>query len=153
MREPYPNELYHHGIKDQKWGIRRYQNADGSLTPEGKRRYYGDRPTKEDRKAENRAIKEISRDRKRMAKNSGYLSDKEIREYINRLKLEKELKDLVNNNTARGNKYVNSLLQGVGKSAAERLAGELAGAFGKNLGRNWADKLIPPTQQKKEDKN
>jgi hypothetical protein len=32
-------ELYHHGIKGQKWGVRRYQNSDGSLTPSGKRRY------------------------------------------------------------------------------------------------------------------
>lgn len=28
-------ELYHHGIKNQKWGVRRWQNTDGSLTPEG----------------------------------------------------------------------------------------------------------------------
>lgn len=33
------SELYHHGIKGMHWGIRRYQNPDGSLTPEGKRRY------------------------------------------------------------------------------------------------------------------
>ena len=32
------NELYHHGIKGQKWGVRRYQNADGTLTDLGKRR-------------------------------------------------------------------------------------------------------------------
>lgn len=32
-------ELYHHGIKGQKWGVRRYQNPDGSLTAEGMRRY------------------------------------------------------------------------------------------------------------------
>ena len=31
-------ELYHYGIKGQKWGVRRYQNADGSLTPKGKKR-------------------------------------------------------------------------------------------------------------------
>lgn len=31
--------IYHHGIKGQKWGVRRYQNKDGSLTPSGKRRY------------------------------------------------------------------------------------------------------------------
>lgn len=36
---PYSSELYHHGIKGQKWGIRRYQNPDGSLTPEGIQRY------------------------------------------------------------------------------------------------------------------
>lgn len=33
------NYLAHHGILGQKWGIRRYQNADGSLTPAGKKRY------------------------------------------------------------------------------------------------------------------
>lgn len=32
-------ELYHHGIKGQKWGIRRYQYADGTYTPAGRKRY------------------------------------------------------------------------------------------------------------------
>ena len=31
-------ELYHHGILGQKWGVRRYQNKDGSLTSSGKKR-------------------------------------------------------------------------------------------------------------------
>ena len=36
------NELYHSGVKGQKWGLRRYQNEDGSLTEEGRRHYgYG----------------------------------------------------------------------------------------------------------------
>ena len=43
-------ELYHHGIKGQKWGVRRYQNADGSLTAAGKRRQ-----RKEERKSSRRA--------------------------------------------------------------------------------------------------
>lgn len=30
--------LYHHGVKGMKWGVRRYQNADGSLTDAGKKR-------------------------------------------------------------------------------------------------------------------
>jgi hypothetical protein len=33
------NEIRHHGIKGQKWGVRRFQNKDGSLTPAGKKRY------------------------------------------------------------------------------------------------------------------
>ena len=33
------NVMYHHGIKGQKWGVRRYQNPDGTLTNAGKERY------------------------------------------------------------------------------------------------------------------
>ena len=35
------NYVLHSGIKGQKWGVRRYQNPDGSLTAAGKLRYYG----------------------------------------------------------------------------------------------------------------
>lgn len=38
-------DLYHWGIKGQKWGVRRYQNKDGSLTPAGKKRYDNDGAT------------------------------------------------------------------------------------------------------------
>ena len=41
MQDELENSSYleHHGIKGQKWGVRRFQNADGSLTPDGKKRY------------------------------------------------------------------------------------------------------------------
>lgn len=39
VRRIQNDELYHHGVKGQRWGIRRYQNPDGSLTAEGKKRY------------------------------------------------------------------------------------------------------------------
>ena len=39
MREYNYDELYHHGIKGRRWGVRRFQNEDGSLTPAGERRY------------------------------------------------------------------------------------------------------------------
>jgi hypothetical protein len=34
----YNDELYHHGIKGQRWGVRRYQNEDGTLTSSGQKR-------------------------------------------------------------------------------------------------------------------
>lgn len=61
-------ELYHHGILGQKWGIRRYQNEDGTLTPEGEERYrnYSKKQRAQDRQmysrgAERRIEKAINR--------------------------------------------------------------------------------------------
>jgi hypothetical protein len=50
-------ELYHHGILGQKWGIRRYQNEDGTLTDEGKIRYKGSEGRKKYKKETLRDIK------------------------------------------------------------------------------------------------
>lgn len=33
------NDIFHYGVKGMKWGVRRYQNADGSYTSAGKKRY------------------------------------------------------------------------------------------------------------------
>ena len=49
--------LAHHGIKGQKWGIRRYQNPDGSLTEEGKARYLKDATNALDPKAKRESVK------------------------------------------------------------------------------------------------
>lgn len=51
------NELYHHGIKGMKWGVRRYQNKDGSLTNAGKKRY-----SKEYEKLSDAAMKDLQRE-------------------------------------------------------------------------------------------
>lgn len=39
VRPTRPDEFYHHGVKGQKWGLRRFQNSDGSLTAKGRERY------------------------------------------------------------------------------------------------------------------
>lgn len=60
-------ELYHHGILGQKWGVRRYQNADGSLTKAGKKHYARQEKraeAKAERNAKKAAIKESKQDYK-----------------------------------------------------------------------------------------
>lgn len=58
-------ELYHHGTKGMRWGIRRYQNKDGSLTPAGKKRYNKEL---EKLKQEKRALKNQERTKAKLKK-------------------------------------------------------------------------------------
>ena len=46
-RDSDTEELYHHGVKGMKWGVRRYRNKDGSMTDVGKKRYARDAREKE----------------------------------------------------------------------------------------------------------
>lgn len=80
--------LSHHGIKGQKWYVRRFQNKDGSLTSAGRKRYAED--SKEQKK---KTDNNISSDSKK--KNISEMSDEELRTAINRVKLENDYKQYV----------------------------------------------------------
>lgn len=57
------NELTHHGILGMKWGVRRYQNKDGSLTAQGKKRYLSNVDYQQKRRDDKRkaAVKRYSK--------------------------------------------------------------------------------------------
>lgn len=65
---PYSDELYHHGIKGQKWGVRRFQNEDGSLTSAGQSHREEREKRKEQKRAE-KLEKSIERGNKLLDKN------------------------------------------------------------------------------------
>ena len=64
----YNNQIWHWGVKGMKWGVRRYQNADGSLTEAGKRRYAADKVANNKKKEKNRLSDEELRDPNRWVK-------------------------------------------------------------------------------------
>lgn len=105
MREyEYVLELYHHGIKDMRWGVRRYQNQDGSLTAAGRVRYgvskvgkaVGSAASKISNKASEsyKNKKELRRINKLKKKPVSKLNDAEIEERYERLAKEKKLLDM-----------------------------------------------------------
>lgn len=80
------DELWHWGIKGMKWGVRRYQNKDGTLTTAGKK-HYGDGGADAGDEAAEYAPKAPQK------KVGGY-SDGELRAQINRMQMEKQYRDL-----------------------------------------------------------
>ena len=158
--------LYHTGKKGMKWGVRRYQNEDGTLTELGRKRYARDarereyseydessskyykrskkqgrqdlevdahRYVKEDRERTKKLaeagskltndLKQINdRAIKNLPKNTMDLSsmtDKEMREQINRALLERQYNDLLApKNESKGRERVSKILEGVGSTLA-----------------------------------
>ena len=88
-------EFYHHGIKGQKGGVRRYQNADGSLTAAGKRR----------------AAEEKKRND---SKNRGTLTNTQLKAKIQRLQLEKQLRELTDQEVNQGRVFAQNILKSIG---------------------------------------
>jgi hypothetical protein len=76
-------ELRHWGIKGMKWGVRRYQNKDGSLTNAGRKRYGDD----------NDNSHQNSSGSKGASKTLSSMSDDQLRDKLNRLRMEREILD------------------------------------------------------------
>ena len=151
------NELYHFGVKGMKWGERRYQNKDGSLTVAGQRRYDRDVAANAKRKKDKRLPEEGLKDPKRWAREDNErtkglvdatsrlnndlknanreslnrsknnrpkmdlsnMTDKEMRDQINRAILERQYNDMfAPQKVSKGREFVSDALEIAGSTLA-----------------------------------
>lgn len=113
--------IAHHGTKGQRWGIRRYQNADGTLTPAGRKRYMKNNRFRQKylrdqakRLEEERRRSETLQQRKarlmkssnaeEIFKNKDLFTNEEIRNRIDRIKIENELASYIKHKPTRMDK-------------------------------------------------
>lgn len=97
-------ELIHYGIIGMKWGKRRYQYKDGSLTPEGRKRYADDNSDDYNKAHSPKSVKSMS--------------DAELKARLNRLNMEKQYKQLTANEVSGGRKFVQDVLVNAAKQTA-----------------------------------
>ena len=122
--------LIHHGILGMKWGVRRYQNKDGSLTSAGKKRYSDNDDIKE------APQKNTEEPKKKSVKD---MSDEELRREVNRMQLEQNYLRMTGQNIEKGKSaveialekmkesFVSTVAQKSGQILAERLVNSMLG--------------------------
>lgn len=94
-------DAVHHGILGMKWGVRRYQNKDGSRTSAGKKR---EKQLTDDQRAK------ILKSPTRTYKNKEHFTKEEIEDAMKNMRMDRELRQLSRDEIMIGSSYVQSLL-------------------------------------------
>lgn len=138
MNEP---TLQHWGIKGMRWGVRRYQNKDGTLTALGRKR---EKEMNAKLKSANKELKALKAENEVLKKQSNAnsrsvsdFSDDELRRRINRLTMEKQYSDIYNQLNPPVKKEPSAGEKFVKKVFAENLAPALA-----NVGKSYLEKSL-----------
>ena len=120
------NYLAHWGIKGMKWGVRRFQNKDGSLTPAGRKRY--------DDYEESKARKQTQRKLKKGRFDD--MSDEDLVKAINRARLEDTYRALRPEQVSAGKKFTQKVMD------------EFVIPTAKKAGQNFVDKQLDKIMDK-----
>jgi hypothetical protein len=129
------NELMHHGIHGMRWGVRRYQNKDGSLTAAGRKRinqldseYQRLTGMKLNKKTSSADVKKTESKPKSKSKSKSIseMTNEEIQEKINRITLEQNLKSLTPKKISAGKRFTETVMNDVITPAATDVGKQLA---------------------------
>ena len=120
------SQLQHWGIKGMRWGVRRYQNKDGSLTPKGRKRYaqLEDEMNKLKPKSSDDGQESYEMSKSRAVKSGsatellrykGDLTQQEMQSAAARIRWEQEMKQISDKETAPGKSKVDKAFETIGK--------------------------------------